>query len=127
MQKTNQQAYVQSKTALSKKVAESEREKKDLANKLETIKHKLEQTNAEKEVIKRQLDTQRTMKKQQIVNEIKQSKVPPPQLDTFQEPNPTNSLAGQRSPKFSAMSIFGAAKEKILVLKDARNERKIKK
>lgn len=42
-----------SKTALSKRVAESEREKKDLAGKLEAIKHKLDQTNAEKDVIKR--------------------------------------------------------------------------
>lgn len=60
MQKQNQQIYNQSKTALSKRVAELERERKDEQKRLENIRHKLEQTNAEKEVIKRQLDTIKT-------------------------------------------------------------------
>lgn len=53
IQKNNQQMYVQSKTALSKRVAELERERKDDSKRFETLKHKLEQTNADKEVLKR--------------------------------------------------------------------------
>ncbi len=77
MQKQNQQIYNQSKTALSKRVAELERERKDEQKRLENIRHKLEQTNAEKEVIKRQLDTIKTKIKQQDIQDIKQSKVVP--------------------------------------------------
>jgi hypothetical protein len=40
---------VESKTFLSKRIAELEREKNDESKKYEAIKHKLEQSNAEKE------------------------------------------------------------------------------
>lgn len=42
IQKNNQQMYNQSKTALSKRVAELERERKEESKKYETLKHKLE-------------------------------------------------------------------------------------
>lgn len=71
IQKNNQLMYVQSKTALSKRVAELERERKEDQKKFETVKHKLEQTTADKEVLKRQLDTIKQKIKQQEVMEVK--------------------------------------------------------
>ena len=44
IQKNNQQQYLLSKTQLSKLVAELEREKKDDEKKIETLKHKVDQT-----------------------------------------------------------------------------------
>lgn len=49
IQKNNQKQYADTKTFLSKRIAELEREKNDESKKYEAIKHKLEQTNAEKE------------------------------------------------------------------------------
>lgn len=71
IQKNNMQQYNQSKTQLSKRVAELEREKRDEAKRFETLRHKLEQTNADKEVLKRQLNTIKTQVKQQEVLEVK--------------------------------------------------------
>lgn len=45
-------------------MAELERERKEESKKYEMIKHKWEQTNADKEVLKRQLDTLKTKLKQ---------------------------------------------------------------
>ena len=53
IQKNNQKQYVESKTFLSKRIAELEREKNDESKKYEAVKHKLEQSNAEKEQFKR--------------------------------------------------------------------------
>ena len=56
VQKSKEQAVAQSKISLSKRVAELERMRKDEQKKTETFKHKLEQANQEKEIIKKQLD-----------------------------------------------------------------------
>lgn len=114
-----------SKTQLSKQVAELEREKKDALTKMEAIKHKLEQTNAEKEVIKRQLDTYRSLKKQEQIMEVKQSKVPLVLEDPIAN---SNTLSGQKSPRFNAVAAL-AAKDisKMQTFKDVRNERKKQK
>jgi hypothetical protein len=53
VQKNNQQIASQTKFGLSKKVAELERETLDKERRFEAIRHKLEQTNAEKETLKR--------------------------------------------------------------------------
>jgi len=52
-------------------VAELERERKEEQKKFEAVKHKLEQTNGEKELIKRQLDTIRLKIKQQDIMDVK--------------------------------------------------------
>lgn len=43
--------------ALSKRVAELERKNRDEEKKMEAIRHKFEQSNQEKELYKRQLET----------------------------------------------------------------------
>ena len=61
-------------------MAELERERKEESKKYETLKHKYEQSNADKEVIKRQLDSVKSKIKQQDIMEIKQTKT----LDEYQ-------------------------------------------
>ena len=52
-----------------------ERERKEESKKLETMKHKYEQSDREKEIIKRQLEQMKSKVKMQEVGEIKQQKV----------------------------------------------------
>jgi hypothetical protein len=74
IQKNNQQIASQTKFGLSKKLAELERETIDKERRFEAIRHKLEQTNAEKETLKRQFDTLKNHVKQQGISEIKNFK-----------------------------------------------------
>ncbi len=76
-------------------MAELERERKEESKKYEMIKHKWEQTNADKEVLKRQLDTVKTKLKQQEVNEVKQTKVLALNPIAAEDPQANvNSMAG---------------------------------
>lgn len=75
LKKQKEQQYNQSKTALSRRVAELERKTKEDEKKFESMRHKFEQTNQEKEQYKRQLDNHRQKIKNQEIQEIKQSKM----------------------------------------------------
>ena len=74
IQKNNHQIASQTKFGLSKKLAELERETLDKERRFEAIRHKLEQTNAEKETLKRQFETLKNHVKQQGISEIKNFK-----------------------------------------------------
>ena len=82
------------------------------------MKHKWEQTNAEKEVIKRQLEQVRSKVKQQDILEIKQSKGMPEEAQ---------ASVTQYSTQQNQQPQQQQQQQKLHTLQDLRKERKIKK
>lgn len=115
IQKNNKELYNQSKTALSKRVAELERKTKEDQKKIESMRHKYEQSNQEKEVIKKQLDTVKSKLKTHEIQEVKQSKQMV--IDDTQQYNSNQ----QKSPRHMNQQ------QKMQTLQEMRKERKIKK
>lgn len=74
MKKSKEQQYNQSKTTLSKRVAELERRNREEEKKFESMKHKFEQSNQEKEQYKRELDNYKQKIKMNAIQEVKSMK-----------------------------------------------------
>ena len=129
MKKSKELVYNQSKTALSKRVAELERKTKEDEKKFENIRHKFEQTNQEKELYKRQLDTVKQKLKTQEIQDVRNSKI----SSNEDIPQINNNIVGgtSKSPrqmnKMQQQQSLDANDKKIITLQRARKDRKMKK